>query len=140
MHLIQLVYVSAYINEYGQELPRFMEKVALANDDCRVLGMTLFSNGNIMQLLEGRRQDVEVVYQKIQRDPRQRNFFEMLRGPIEDLSQLETSIGFHTYSFRLFPKSDSGIAFFKLEAAEVDRRLKESSAKSLMVQFAADHW
>ena len=68
MQLMQLVYVSAYLNEYGQDLPKLLENTALANDDGGVLGMTLFSNGNIMQLLEGRSHDVEAIFQKLQRN------------------------------------------------------------------------
>lgn len=140
MQLIQLVYVSAYVNQYVLDLPKLMEKTALANDDNGVLGMTLFSNGNIMQLLEGRSQDVQSIFQKLQNHAHQWNVFETLRRPMEDLSQSETSIGFDTHSYKLISKSSSGIALFRLNANEVNQRLKDSPAKALMLQFAADHW
>ena len=140
MQFIQLVYVSAYVNQYGLDLPKLVEKTALDNDDGGVLGMTLFSNGNIMQLLEGRPRDVDSIFQKLQSHAHQWNVFEMFRGPIENLSQSETSIGFDTHSYKLISKTDSEIALFKLNAIEVDQRLKESPAKAFMLQFAADHW
>lgn len=53
MRLTQMAYVSSYVDECGVDLPDFIEAFVLANVESAVEGMTLFSRGNIIQLLEG---------------------------------------------------------------------------------------
>jgi hypothetical protein len=140
MQLSQLVYVSAYFNEYGLDLTDFVQKSFLANKELSVKGMSLFSNGNIMQLLEGNDLEVGRTYQQIKESANTLGVsFEMLHKTLDAPSLTETSIGLDRYSFNLMHQPPTGISIFLIGPGEVDKRIRESPAKALMMQFAADH-
>jgi len=65
MQLIKLEYVSSYIDEYGIRLPDFIEDSALNGSAAGVKGITFFSHGNIIQLIEGERTAVGNTFRKL---------------------------------------------------------------------------
>jgi hypothetical protein len=139
MQLTQLLYVSSYADEFGFDLPNFIDNLLLANDELDVRGMTLFANGNIMQLLEGDYPAVTDVLEKLRYEAKQIGIFELFKKPVANHCISETSIGYSTHESGLITKTPSNIALFKLRPAEVDKRLLQSPGKVLMMQFAADN-
>jgi hypothetical protein len=139
MQMTQLLYVSSYVDEYGFELPGFIKNIAVNYAARDLQGMTLFSNGNIMQLLEGRSSIVSEILHKLPHDAKQFGVIALLNRPIEAHCLSETSIGFSSHELRLIKKSPNNISVFKLQPAEVKKRLTPSPAKVLMMQFASDY-
>jgi hypothetical protein len=139
MQLTQLVYVSSYMDESGLELPEFIGISDLANHQLGVRGMTLFSNGSIIQMLEGQRTAVNEVFRRLPAQTRQFQVIEMLQEPINAPCLEETSIGLSLGSLRLVKVAPPHISLFKLDLQEVDSRVGNSPGKVLMQQFAADH-
>ena len=139
MQLTQLVYVSSYIDEFGINLPDFIENSAICNDDLGVRGMTLFSNGNIMQLLEGGKTVVRRIFKRLPMDAYQFQVMELMQTEIPSPALIETSIGFSLHSLRLIKKPPSRIALFRLKPEEVSARIVDSPGKVLMKNFAEVH-
>ena len=139
MQLTQLVYASSYIDEYGLELPEFIENSALGNGQMGVFGMTLFSNGNIIQLLEGPRAAVRSMFSRLPLDAKQFQVSEIFQGALDAACIDETSIGFSLHSLRLITKPPSIIELFRLRLDEVRNRVRNSAGKTLMERFAIDY-
>lgn len=139
MQLTQLVYVSSYVNEYGFDLPDFIETLVLTHDELDVRGMTLFANGNIMQLLEGDHSVVTDVFGKLRHDARQVGMLELLKKPLENYCLSETSMAFRSHELALISKSTHYISMFELHPVEVGKRISTSAGKVLMMQFASDY-
>jgi hypothetical protein len=139
MQLTQLLYVSSYSDEYGFDLPNFIETLVIANDEFDVRGMTLFANGNIMQLLEGDYPVVTDVFEKLRYDAKQIGIIELIKKPLENHCLSETSIGYSAHELGLISKSPDNISLFNLYPAEVEKRIFKSPAKVLMMHFASDY-
>lgn len=139
MQLTQLVYVSSYIDEFGINLPDFIENSAICNEALGVRGMTLFANGNIMQLLEGKRTLVRNIFKKILVDGNQFQALELVQIVIPNPALSETSIGFSLHSLRLITRPPSKITLFRLNPTEVSARMASCPAKVLMENFAELH-
>ena len=139
MQLTQLVYVSSYIDEFGINLPDFIENSAICNDDLGVRGMTLFSNGNIMQLLEGGKTVVRRIFKRLPLDANQFQVTELMQTVVASTALTETSIGFSLHSLRLIKRPPSRITLFRLMPEEVSARITDSPGKLLMNNFAELH-
>jgi hypothetical protein len=101
--LINLVYVSAATDLLPkQELVTLMTKCSERNARCKLTGLLLYKDGNIMQVLEGPEKEVDTVFARIKADPRHRKLIVLLKGPI---------------SARNFP--DWGMAFRDLRSPEL---------------------
>jgi hypothetical protein len=134
----QIVYASSYINEYGFDLPNFLETLSLANDELSVRGMTLFSHGNIMQMLEGDFREVSDVFEKLNHDARNIGVLKLLEESVDVRKLKETCIGFNAHSVQLPGRPPTRFSLFRLNPAEVESRIFDCAAKILMLQFAAD--
>ena len=69
--LVQLVYVSTATTPMsGQDLKELLEQSRERNTRHAVTGMLLYKNRRFIQLLEGREDDVQAVFESIKRDER----------------------------------------------------------------------
>ena len=138
MKLKQLVYVSSYVDEYGLDLPNFMESISLTykSDDVRM--MTLFSKGEIMQLLEGPDIAVQHAFEKLQRDVKQITVTVLIDKQIETRQLTKTCMGYNTSSWLLISNPPATVGLFRLNHSSVYKQIMEGPANVLMVQFARD--
>lgn len=93
--LIQLVYASAATTRFGSE--DLNELLALArnnNASLSVSGILLFHDGTFFQVLEGIREDVETLYNKIELDPRHDNVLLLANNEIQERNFGDWSMGF----------------------------------------------
>jgi hypothetical protein len=79
-----LVYVSSAVTGFSRsELVELLEQSGENNARLSISGMLLYKDGNIMQVLEGEREDVQTLYAKIGRDPRHKGLLVLLEGALE---------------------------------------------------------
>lgn len=87
MGMIRVIYVSTAVGELTpSDIESILDASARNNGAAGVTGMLLFAGGTFMQVLEGEQAAVEQTYERIGRDPRHCNLFEMSR---EDVSERE---------------------------------------------------
>ena len=139
MPLTQLVYVSSFIDEYGTGLPAIIHRSGLGDQADGLTGMTLFSNGNIIQLIEGRKARVQSLFAALPAFGKQFQIIALMEAPVPQACLPDTSIGLDTLSWTLLSHAPSSIALFKLGVAEVKSRLLPSPGMVLMVNFARDY-
>lgn len=103
--------------------------------------MALFSNGNIMQRIEGERTVVGNTFRKLAHSLACRQFQAtlLIDCAIKAPSLKETSIGFALNSLRLITRPATKISLFRLNPHEVASRLGDSQAKALMLGFTEIH-
>jgi hypothetical protein len=91
----QLVYVSIAKNKFSQQnLESILETSRKYNPTHQITGLLLYSNGNVLQILEGAKNDVHDLYERIQVDPRHHKvkMLSFLKVPKRDFS--DWSMGF----------------------------------------------
>lgn len=97
--LYNIVYASSARFLYSEEiLQEILSASHFHNTKLGITGMLLYVEGNIMQVLEGEKDKVEALYQKIQRDTRHNNVFILTQGYIEQRSFGKWSMGLHQMS------------------------------------------
>lgn len=93
--MIRLVYVSSATKEMSQEeLLELLEQSREKNKEKNLTGMLLYANGNFFQILEGQKEDVMEIYNKITKDKRHRNCFEIDVSEIKERTFGDWSMGF----------------------------------------------
>ena len=104
--LIQLIYCSTATHEMGEaELLELLQQSRKRNAELKLTGMLLYGGGVFMQVLEGLPAAVDMLYQKIERDPRHHSMFLLERENITERSFPDWSMGFH------FLKAEEGERF-----------------------------
>lgn len=119
-----IIYLSAATQLMNDETLK--EILLVSNENNRrqnVTGMLLYSDGNIIQVLEGDRQTVKSLYTKISYDSRHHSIIKISEGEITDRSFPDWSMGFRTVSANEFSqipgyKQINQKSFLNTEAVE----------------------
>ena len=94
--VFQLVYASAAAGELGPEdLESILASARANNKPAGITGMLVYHEGSFLQALEGDREVVEALYERIERDPRHTDALVLLRGEVESRAFGHWSMGFH---------------------------------------------
>ncbi len=116
------------------ELPEILSMLSKAKDynaEHGITGCLLYHNSQFLQLLEGEKEEVELLFQKILQDPRHHS--------IEVIENDESDVRlFNTWSMAFYDYGQNGLsAHFKLR--QIDTFLNESNIfskkSSLALQF-----
>jgi len=94
-HMYSVVYISSATQEFSHE--DLVELLAVSrrnNQASQITGMLLYSGGNFIQVLEGERSAVELVYARIAVDLRHRSVMRLLEQNIESRQFANWSMGF----------------------------------------------
>ncbi|GJM28956.1 MAG: hypothetical protein DHS20C17_15910 [Cyclobacteriaceae bacterium] len=100
-----LVYVSSAVKPFT---PRGLKKLLIHcrdnNIENGVTGILLYLEGKFVQILEGKREVVKDLYEKIKRDRRHKEVSRILEGPMVSRNFPNFSMGFFTVDNKTFVK------------------------------------
>lgn len=92
-----VVYISSAVNFMAEDdLSQILKISRVNNTQQNLTGLLLFSEGTFMQFLEGEDDNVDQTFEKIERDPRHRDLFKIMDGPIAQRNFTEWSMAFTT--------------------------------------------
>lgn len=136
VELFHLIYMSTIQQGVqAQEVEGILPVSRRRNAAANVTGMLLFSGKQFIQVLEGPRESVEVIYASIEVDPRHRDLHVLLRQPIPLRSFGAWSMGFAEVPPNEMPRLEDA---FQITESAVELRLNErysSIAKGLLSNF-----
>jgi hypothetical protein len=93
--MFQVVYLSTATQEYGQEeLTRILEVSRRNNQADGVTGMLCYHGGTFFQMLEGKREKVQAVMDRVARDPRHHGITILLEQEITERHMPDWSMAF----------------------------------------------
>jgi hypothetical protein len=91
----RVIYVSSETSPFSeQQLEELLQKSRLHNLAAEITGMLLYKDGKFMQTLEGPREAVLTLLEKIRSDPRHGKFTLLMEAPILKRSFGSWSMGF----------------------------------------------
>lgn len=94
--IFSLVYVSEGTHSYSaHDLQQILTKARETNSKLGISGMLLFKGGNFLQVLEGDREKVMTLFDKIVRDSRHHRVTVLFKGESEQRDFPDWSMGFH---------------------------------------------
>lgn len=97
--MLSLTYLSSATDLMDeQQLTELLAETRPRNEERGLTGMLLYSDGNIIQVLEGPDEAVETTFASISADPRHRGLLVMLRDQIAERAFPDWSMGFRAVS------------------------------------------
>lgn len=91
-----ICYISKSIDSLSKEdIDGILKHASIANSDCDVSGVLLHSLGNFFQVLEGGKEHITSLYEKICEDPRHTDIFEVYNKPSARPVFLDYQSNFH---------------------------------------------
>jgi hypothetical protein len=136
--LIQLIYASAAVREFGsRELTELLQVSRANNARLGLTGMLLYAEGSFFQVLEGEVDVVQGLYYRIEVDPRHAQVTQIILEPIPRRSFDTWTMGF----YRLAREELAGMAgindFFDRDHAVA---IDAGRAKKLLGAFRDGRW
>ena len=138
MGLRQLIYVSTLADHAQSELPRILESAIRNNQAKDLTGMLLYADGNVMQVLEGEKEPLYEIFQRIEQDPRHHGIFVLLDTEIESRHFETWSMGYRALTATELKQYPQAEPFFKFQQTEIERRALPGIALSILKNFADD--
>ena len=83
-----------------EEIYQLFEFVKSNNDKNHISGMLMYSDGNFFQVLEGKKEAVKALFEKIKKDHRHYDIIPIIQHPIELISFSEYQTSFTTIKNR----------------------------------------
>jgi hypothetical protein len=136
MAFFQLIYVSSLVTNEPEILLSILESSTRNNKRRGITGMLLFSEGNVMQVLEGKKDTVIETFQAIQLDVRHCDIFVLTEVEIESRKFASWSMGFRQLSKVDLEKFPIAANVFKARSDEIAVRAHPSDALCVLKSFA----
>ena len=94
-----IVYVSSATQDFPEsELLAILEKARLKNKQLGITGLLIYIDGNIIQILEGEKKNVDDLYNVIKSDDRHSGIIKLLEGTLPQRNFEEWSMQFKSLS------------------------------------------
>ncbi|MGB7337993.1 MAG: BLUF domain-containing protein [Phototrophicaceae bacterium] len=126
--MITLIYASSATHEMTQE--DLIDLLATSKDNNQALdvtGILLYRSGNFLQVLEGKKEVVKALYEKIKKDPRHHTVMTILERPLAEREFDDWEMGFVNLDIVSDDQMPEGFNDFLLHPFEEDGVLGEKS-------------
>lgn len=106
-----IVYFSSAVEPFDENLLlTILQQSRHNNVQLGITGVILYVRGNIIQILEGKKEAVEALYQRIKQDHRHTNVSQVLNRPIHTRLFKEWSMGYETITTRQLAEIEAIVA------------------------------
>jgi hypothetical protein len=134
--IFQIAYLSSLVTDDSTLLPSILE-VAIRNNSQRgITGMMLYSDGNVMQVLEGEKDVVLQTFQSIEADMRHTGVMVLLEHAIAARQFASWSMGFKHLAKADLDKLPGAAQVFKAREDEISTRARGGDALILLKTFS----
>ena len=139
MARLNVIFVSALLNADGLDLPAILESLNSRNRSNSIRSMLLFTDGNLMQAIDGEASEARYELQQIFSSPYYHDSV-VLNEEIVDCPSLTcTSLGALRLPPEVITQIPPTVALFTLTENAVAQRVRTSIARNLLKQFACDY-
>jgi hypothetical protein len=130
------VYVSSAVRLFNNtELAELLEVSRRNNAKAEITGMLLYKDGNFMQFLEGPKENVCSLLERIKEDPRHRGMIVLMQAEHEARDFSDWSMGFKTLDDDELPSLPGYSDFLDLPLTSEQFLLNPSKSLRLLLTF-----
>lgn len=134
--IFQMVYVSSAPTPFTpDELSELLTRSRARNEAEHITGLLLHADGNFMQAIEGERESVVGLFERIKRDRRHRNLITLLTHEIAQRDFADWNMGFRSFGTPDAPRPEGFCEFFH---ASLDVPTVAPKALKLLHMFRAN--
>ena len=134
--MFQLVYMSSLVKDEPEILAAILDSSERNNKRNNITGMMSYSDGNVMQVLEGEKETVLKTYQAVQMDLRHYDIFLLLEEEIATRIFASWSMGFRQISTADMQEFPLAANVFKVRPSEIALRVQPSDVLIILKSFA----
>lgn len=137
--MIMLIYgSSSEVNFTEADLVEILEVAKKNNDTLGVTGILLYKDGNFLQVLEGEKDVVEALYNKVRKDPRHQAVMTIFVRKIEKRSFADWKMGFVNLDTLDPNDMPEGYSDFLRQPIDVDAFSADPSYASIFLEGFRD--
>jgi hypothetical protein len=135
MALFQLIYMSSLVTDEPELLPSILEASVRNNKRRDITGMMLYSDGSVLQVLEGERSIVMETFRAIESDGRHSGIFILIEQEIAARHFASWSMGFRHLSAADLERLPVAAHVFKARDDEIALRGRAGEALTILQSF-----
>lgn len=139
MNMLRLVYVSDLVDEYGFALSPLLTALGRAHVAGPVASLTVFANGNLMQLMEGEHSAVRLAFTQVHAAPVHFGITVLVEAPIAKPSIARMQLGLRQFAQEIGRALPPSVERFLLSPDELIKRLPANDALPLFTEFASGY-
>lgn len=124
------------VDAYGKALPPVLQAAYGSVVGRSLYGITLFSNGHVMQLLEGEVAALQSAVRNLQDQSKIFGIERLLQEPTDGPSTESVSVGLHRFKDEIAKHLPGHVQVFSLCADEICQRTPPGKARDLLLGFA----
>jgi hypothetical protein len=136
MEFFQLIYISSLVANEPETILGILKSSTRNNKRRGITGMLLYSEGRVMQVLEGEKDTVLETFQAIELDVRHCDIFVLVEVEIESRKFASWSMGFKQLSKADLEKFPTAANVFRAQPDEIALRAQPSDALCVLKSFA----
>ena len=138
MALFQLIYMSTLATDEPDILHGILDSSVRNNPRKNITGMMLYSEGSVLQVLEGEKDDVLELFRVIERDVRHSGIYLLIESEISTRNFSSWSMGFRRLSQADLAKFPAAAQVFKARTNELALRVQPGTALIVLKSFIED--
>jgi hypothetical protein len=138
MALFQLIYMSTLATDEPDILHGILDSSVRNNPRKNITGMMLYSEGSVLQVLEGEKDEVQGLFRIIEKDARHSGIYMLIEGEITERNFASWSMGFRRLSQADLAKFPAAAQVFKARTNELALRVQPSTALIVLKSFVED--
>jgi len=138
MALFHLIYMSSLVAGDANALPAILEVAVRNNKQRNITGMLLYSDGNLMQVLEGEKDVVLKTFRAIEQDSRHRGCVNLHQDEIASRDFASWSMGFRHITKADFARLPVAEHVFKAGQDTIALRSRAGDALTVLKAFAGN--
>ena len=136
---LNIIFVSALLNEDGHDLPTILGHSMSCNPLRTVRSMVLFSSGSVMQAIDGEALEARRELKRISESAYYHETIVLNEEEVDGYSLTGCSLGALRLSADVVGLLPADVAFFNLSESAVGQRVRPGIARNLLKQFAFDY-
>ena len=133
--MFQMVYVSTLVANGVAEFPAILEVSVRNNLRSDVTGMLLYSEGGILQVLEGEKSRVLETFRVVERDPRHCGIIVLMEEDIPERQFSAWSMGFKHLTAAELKQFPTGADVFQGQRDNISARVLQGYARTILQSF-----
>ena len=129
--MYRIIYLSSATTKFSnEEIISLLDLSRRNNEVNQITGLLLYSDGNFLQIIEGKKKALEALFEKISLDPRHKNIIKVFHGKVPIRNYSIWKMAFSTIDKSFYKNNISDLNPYTLE----DNILKQDLIASIFIE------
>ena len=129
--MYRIIYLSSATTKFSnEEIISLLDLSRRNNEENQITGLLLYSDGNFLQIIEGKKKALEELFEKISLDSRHKNIIKVFHGKVPTRNYAKWKMAFSTIDKSFYKNNIPDLNPFTVE----DNILKQDMIASIFIE------